>query len=64
MDDRENLIIAKRRGNRVRWQDRATGAWDPEWWPLFVQVPTDAPIIGLNADEFNDMANAQQWGMR
>lgn len=64
MDDRENLVIAKRRGNRVRWQNRATGAWNPEWWPLFVHVPPNAPIVGLNADEFNAMAGRERWRMR
>lgn len=58
---RRNEVIAKRKGNKVRWYNRATGEWAPGWWPLFVQVPTTFPVVGLTADEFNTISRSEGW---
>lgn len=54
-------IIAKRRGNRVRWFNFRTGEWHPGWFPLFVNVPKDFNVIGMTVDEFNTAAREQGW---
>lgn len=27
-------VVAKRKGNRIRWRNVLTGAWEPGWYPI------------------------------
>lgn len=56
INDQVNWRICKRRGNRIRWQHKLTGEYDPSWYPMFVTVPSSVNVIGLNSEEFNDLS--------
>lgn len=62
--DQHNWAFCKRKGNRVRFQHRKTGKVDPEWYPLFVKVPTDYAILGMNSDEFAATSRLYRWAPR
>lgn len=59
--ERRVVVIAKRKGNSVRWRNKETGLWDKGWFALFVHVPKDFDIVGMNADEFNQASKEQGW---
>lgn len=61
LEYRKTYVIARHRGNKVRWRNKETGRWEKGWWALFVTVPKDALIIGLTTDEFNDLAGREGW---
>lgn len=54
-------VIERRKGNSVRWRNKKTGKWEPGWWPLFVHVPKDFSIIGMNRLQFNVTSRVQNW---
>lgn len=62
--ERPFVVIERRRGNRVRWRNRATGEWHPGWFALFVNVPKNFNIVGMTTDEFNETARTQGWSHR
>ena len=62
--EHKQLVISKRKGNKVRWRNKVTGRWEPGWWPLFVQVPRDECILGMTADEFNILSALEDWPSR
>lgn len=33
-------VVGKRKGNRIRWRNRITGAWGPGWYP-FIENTSD-----------------------
>ena len=58
---RNEYVIARRKGNKVRWRSKVTGRWEQGWWALFVQVPKDEDILGMTADEFNILSTLEGW---
>lgn len=54
-------VISRKKGNRVRYQNKETGAWDPAWYALFVKVPPGTNILGLNVTEFNALCKVTGW---
>lgn len=54
-------VIAKRRGNTVRWRNKETGRWESGWFPLFVFVPKEYDITGLTVEEFNATSTLEGW---
>ena len=54
-------VISRKKGNRVRYQNKNTGAWDPAWYALFVKVPAGTNILGLNVTEFNAVCKITGW---
>lgn len=62
--DQHNWVFCKRKGNRIRFRHSKTGAVDPEWYPLFVTVPSNVNILNMNSDQFSKFSRENRFPPR